>query len=120
MKKLIPIFLIIAIMAAPAFARNSKMKGKDNPKLSPWLEEYAESLYKRNVKFRKDLDLLLITSGKLVDLVTNQQERITKLEEQLDYMAVRIGKLEENQKSPQDSEYPIFTPNKYNFSYEAE
>ena len=125
MKKLIPILLIMAIMAVPAFARNSKMKGENNPILTyknedlihkVWIKTaHGPVLYKvlfEPLKEIQEVDENILSMVRTTfDLVMKQQFKIEELEK-------RINDLEK--KPAQENEYPIFTPDKYNFSNEAE
>ena len=120
MKKLIPILLIMAIIASPALARNSKMKGENNPILTYKNEDLIHKVWLKTTHGPVLYKVIFEPIKDIESKIEAQQERINKLEEQLDYIAIRIGKLEENQKPVQENEYPIFTPNKYDFSNEAE
>ena len=120
MKKLIPILLTMAIIAEPAFARNSKMNGENNPIMTYKNEDLIHKVWLKTTHGPVLYRVLFEPIKDIESQIETQQERINQLEEQLDHMSIRIVKLEESQKMAQESEYPIFTPDKYDFSNEAE
>lgn len=105
MKILILIILAITIISVPALAKNRKMKGKDN-KIESHSGLMGLGLVAKNT--------LEVVEG-LIKVAAAQQDQINKLEEQLDYMAVRIGKLEEKQGPVVEGVYPINKPNKNDY-----